>query len=407
MRHHPPFWLVTLLTLISIAPARAQQPGPEPDTFKFRVDYALQTDSNLQRLSASDNVLAKTGRSSTAERIGISTLGVSFNKAYSLQRLELDLSLVDHNYQNFSQYSYTATNYAAAWRWSFTPRLRGSLTSDRNQTLNSFSDYQSGASITKRNLRTTRNTGFEASFDVDGTWSMLAGLARTHQANQQTLGTGEDYSANTASMGVRRASGSNSTLTYNLKTASGKYLNTANNREFDQLDHELRLFWVLTGSTTANLSATYINRSHPDQPLRDYSGFNTGAAVNWSITGKTALAVNWARQLGSYQTGYSNYAQSDRLSLGPIWRIGSKTYLGLRYDLTHINYLGTPPTPSVPTALREDTLRDLTLSFNWQPYQFVALSAALKKSTRDATVANLDPLDYRSTTGTLSADFSF
>ncbi|WP_180127396.1 XrtB/PEP-CTERM-associated polysaccharide biosynthesis outer membrane protein EpsL [Rhodoferax sp. BLA1] len=399
------FWLVTLLALISTTSARAQQQDlvQVQDTLMFRADYTLQSDSNLQRLPASANVSAQTGRDSTAERIGISTLGVSFNKAYSLQRLELDLSVLDYSYQNFSQYSFTATNYAAAWRWSITPRFHGSLTADRLVTPNNPSD---APDVTQRNLRTTSNTGFDAIYDMDGTWSLLAGLSRTNQTNQVALGTGDDYNANTASVGVRRASGSNSVFTYNLKTSSGRYLTaSANNREFDQIDNGVNLSWVLSGNTTANLSAVHIDRNHPSQPQRDYSGFNTGVAINWNITGKTALAASWARQLGSYQTGYSNHTLSNRLSLGPTWRIGSKTYLGLRYDLTYIDYLGAPDAGSI--TQRKDTLRDASLSLNWQPFQFVAFNASLKKSTRDAAVTNLAPLDYSSTVGKLSADFSF
>lgn len=402
MQQYPPFWPVTLLVLFGTLPTWAQ----EQDTLKFHADYTLKTDSNLYRLSSSANSLAVTGRDSAAERIDITTVGMSFNKAYSLQRLELDLSLVDYHYQNFSQFSYTATNYAAAWRWSLTPRFHGSLSTNRQETLNSFSDYQGLTPITQRNLRTTTLSAFDASYDVDGTWSLLTGVSHTNQTNQLTLGTGDDYSANSAGVGVRRTSGSNSTISYNIKTSSGKYLTARTiNNEFNQLDNELRLNWVLSSQTTASLVATHINRSHPSLPQRDYSGFNTGVNLNWNITGKTALAASWVRQLGSYQTSYANYTQTDRLSLGPTWQVGSKTTLGLRYDLTRIDYLGSPP--AVPTAQRQDTLRDTSLTLKWQPYPLVALSASLTKSTRDATVTNLPALDYNSNTGSLSAQLSF
>lgn len=397
-----PYWLMTLLALTSTAPTWAQ----EQDTLKFRVNYTLQTDSNLQRLPSSADVLARTGRNSTVERIGITMVGMSFNKAYSLQRLELDLNLVDYDYQNFSQYSFTAKTYAAAWRWSLTPRFHGSLTSDRKEALNSFSDYQGGASVNQRNLRTTTNSGFDASYEIDGTWGLLAGLFHTNQTSQQTLGTGEEYSANTASVGVRRALGSNSTLSYNIRTSNGQYLtNSANSREYDQLDNELRLYWALSGNTTANLVATYINRSHPSSPQRDYSGLNTSVNVNWAITGKTALVASWVRQLGSYQTSYASYTQTNRLSMGPTWQVGSKTTLGLRYDLSRIDYLGAPT--AVPTAQRQDTLRDTSLTLKWQPYPLVTVIASVAKNTRDATVTNLSALDYRSNVGSVSAQFSF
>lgn len=397
-----PLLPVSMLMCFSVAPVWAQ----EPDTLRLRADHTLKTDSNLYRLSSSDDVLAKTGRDSAAERIAITTVGLSFNKAYSLQRLELDLNLVDYDYQNFNQFSYTANNYAAAWRWSLTPRFHGSLSTARQETLNSFADYQGLTPVDQRNLRVNTTSAFDASYDVDGTWRLLAGVSRINQANQLTLGTGDDYSANSASVGVRRASGSNSTFSYIVKTSSGKYLTTSdNNSEFSQLDNELRLAWVLSGKTSASLMAAHINRSHPSDPRRDYSGFNTGVNITWNVTGKTALAASWVRQLGSYQTSYASYTQADRLSLGPTWQVGRKTTVGLRYDLTRIDYLGA--STAVPAAQRQDTLRDTSLSLKWQPSPLVALSAALTKSTRDATVTNLPPLDYRSHTASLTAQFSF
>lgn len=122
----------TLLFIGCLTPAWAQE---EP-TIRLSAAYARQTDSNLYRLSATSLTNAQTliGRADASEQIGITTLGVNFNKAYSLQRLELGLNLVDYSYQNFSNLSFTAQNYTAAWRWALTPRLTGNLTRERSET---------------------------------------------------------------------------------------------------------------------------------------------------------------------------------------------------------------------------------------------------------------------------------
>ncbi len=405
MQHRTVCFPLAFLVLLGSAPAWAQ------DTLTFRAGYTLQTDSNLYRLPDSANTQALLGRSSAAERIGVSLVGVSFNKAYSLQRLELDLNLVDYSYKNFTNLSFTARNYTAAWRWSLTPRFYGSLTADRKETLNSFSDYQNTSQITQRNQRTNTNTGFDGTYEIDGTWRLLGGFTNTKQTNQVALGTGDDYSADTASLGVRYAASSASALTYTAKTSSGKYLNRTRSNaaalddEFSQLSNELRLYWVLSGNTTANLSAAYVSRSHPNFAQRDYSGLNTSAAVNWAVTGKTALTASYSHELASFQTSYANYTQTDRLSIGPTYQVSPKVFLGLKYGVARIDYLDAPTL--VPTAQRKDTTHDTSLSLNWQPYQKIALSASVQKSTRDATVTNLQPLDYSSTIGTLSAQIDF
>jgi exopolysaccharide biosynthesis operon protein EpsL len=395
MEHRNTFHLGALALLLSSAPAWAQK----QDTVMFNASYALQTDSNLFRLPSGTN---------DAERIGLTTAGISFNKAYSLQRVELDFNLVDYNYQNFSYLSYTAHNYSAAWRWSLTPKFYGSLSTDRQQVLNSFSDYQG---YTQRNLRTNTNNGFDATYEVDGAWRLRAGMTRTSQTNEQTLSTGDDYSANSVNVGTRYAASDNGSVTYTVKASNGKYLNRALSAtntlddEFSELGHEVRVYWVFSGKTNASMYASYTSRSHPHFDQRDFSGLNTGTTVNWDITGKTSLTASYTHALDSYQTSYASYTQTDRLSLGPAWQVRPKVYLGLTYDVARIDYLGAP-TP-VPTAQRKDTTHDTSLSIHWQPYQSINFSASLKRSQRDATLTNLPDLNYDSHIATLAAQATF
>ncbi|MDB5964713.1 MAG: epsL, partial [Polaromonas sp.] len=89
----------------------------ELDTLQFRVGESLQRDSNVFRLSDQANTQAITGRSERADTIAITTLGAKFNKQYGLQRVELDADFEDYRYQRYSNLSFTAVNYAAAWRW--------------------------------------------------------------------------------------------------------------------------------------------------------------------------------------------------------------------------------------------------------------------------------------------------
>lgn len=390
-----PLHIAALALLLSSAPAWAQK----QDTVMFNASYKLQTDSNLFRLPSSDN---------GAEHIGVTTAGISFDKTYSLQRVELDLSLVDHNYQNFSYLSYTAFNYIGAWHWSLTPRFYGILSTNRQQVLNSFSDYQG---FSQRNVRTSTNNGFDATYEVDGAWRLLAGITRTSQTNEQTLSTGEDYSANSVNVGTRYAPSDNRSLTYTVKASHGKYLNralsasSALDDEFSELGNEVRLYWVFSGKTNASIYASYISRSHPHFDQRDFSGLNAGATVKWDITGKTSLTASWTHALSSYQTDYSSYTKTDSLSVGPTWQIRPKVYAGLKYDVAHIDYLGA--LASVPTALRNDTTYDTSLSIHWQPYQALSFSASLKRSRRDANVTNLSDLNYDSHIATLMAEATF
>ncbi|MDO9197557.1 XrtB/PEP-CTERM-associated polysaccharide biosynthesis outer membrane protein EpsL [Rhodoferax sp.] len=395
-------WLTpALLVVFSSAPALAQV----EDTFKLSAAYSQQTDSNLFRLPAGANVTALIGKPSAAEQIGITSLGLNVNKAYSLQRFELSLSLIDYQYQNFSYLSFAAHNYNAAWRWALTPRLHGNFTSERNETLNSFADYQ-GFSV--RNQRTNTNTRFDAEYEIDGPWRLLGGLSESAQTNQQVLLAEGDSSATSADIGLRYAFASGSSISYSFKNANGTYLNRTPSATglyddgFNQTDNALRLHWVISGNTTADISAAHIQRTHPHYAQRDYSGNNAAASLKWNITGKSTLAAGWVREISSYQTASSNYSQTDRFSLGPIWQVSPKAVVRLRHEVAQRDYLA-PPTGQAATR-RSDTTRDTSLSFDWQPYQSLILSASLQNASR---VSNLAGLDYDSNMATLSAQFTF
>lgn len=399
---HRPYWLPpALLIVCCTTPAWAQdEPG-----LKLNAGYARQSDSNLFRLPAGADPVARLGKSSAAEQIGISSAGFKYTMLYSLQRLELDLSLVDYQYQNFSYLSFTAQNYGAAWRWALSPRFTGNLSTDRKQALNSFSDFQG---LNVRNLRTNSNTRFDGTYELDSAWRVIGGASKSSQTNDQPLVAEGDFSATSADVGVRYALASGSALSYTVKNASGSYLNRVQtspgllDETYTQTDNEIKARWVISDKSTAELSAAHISRGHPNFTQRNYSGWNGGINLNWNATGKTALSAGWVRDLSSYQDISTNFIQSDRFYVGPVWQISSKTTLRLRHEVAQRAYLGSP-TGLVATQ-RNDALRNTTLLFDWRPYDYVTLRASHEKAIRSSS---LPDLDYTSNMTALSAQFSF
>jgi exopolysaccharide biosynthesis operon protein EpsL len=395
-------WLTpTLLLAFGAAPAWAQSDGP----LQLKMSYTMQSDSNLLRLPAGASVNTLTGKPGAAERIGVTSVGVDLNKAYSLQRLELNLNLTNYRYQNFSYLSYVAHNYNAAWRWSLTPRFHGSLTSDRAETLNSFADYQG---FNLRNQRTDISRSLDAEYEFGGPLRVVAGVSRSSRTNLQPLVGEGDSSANAADLGLRYLWASGNVLSYSHKNTNGSYSNrllplvAPYDDGFKQLDHDLRLHWVISGQTTADIGLTHINRIHPNYAQSDYSGVNKSINFNWNISGKSALTAGWTRELASYQTGSINYTQTDRFSFGPVWQFSPKTIVRLQLEAARRDYLGT--STAVLARERSDSTRDTSLSLDWRPYRFLSVSAALQNARRSSDQTGFD---YDSKLTTLSAHFIY
>ena len=217
-----------------------------------------------------------------------------------------------------------------------------------------------------------------------------------------------EYRATSVDLGLRYALASGSWLSYALVNSKGQTLNRAiaaaslTDDGYKQTEHQFRAHWAVSGKTSADFSASQLGRAHPNFPQRDYSGFTAGAGINMSLTGKSAVNANWSRELSSYQTATANFIQTDRFSVGPVWQISPKTIVRLRYDIAQRDYSDLPT--AAAAVQRKDTTQDTSLSMEWQPYQFLVVSASLQNSRR---AVNLAGLDYDSNVATLAAQLTY
>jgi exopolysaccharide biosynthesis operon protein EpsL len=375
------------------------------DDLKVIGTLNVMHDSNLFRLPSTANAQALIGKPSLAETTRTTTLGLHYRKDYSLQHVELDLDMVDYHYQTFSYLNFSALNYRGAWNWSYTPHLYGNLTTSRQQALNNFADFQG---FNQRNVRVDTNTRLDATYELDARWRLLGSVSQFGETNQQPLIGQNDYRQTVADVGVSYVLPSSSFASFKSRNTNG----TNTNRplgvvglfddNFAQSENEVELYWSISEKTSADVMFNYLSRKNPSTPQRDYSGASGSARFNWAISGKSTLTAGWTRALSAYQTATTNFSQSDRFYIGPVWQISPKTKASLSLGSTVRNYTGSP---GIAAPLqRRDVDTDASLSFDWQPRRFVAFNASLQNARRSS---NLPGLDYTSNMISLSAQFSF
>lgn len=402
--------LLALGLLVPVTNGALAQPTEPPDTLTLRAAYTLLYDSNLFRLPQATDPLATLGRDSLDEQIAISTVGIRLDKRYSLQRVQLDLSLVDYRYTHFSDLNFTARNYNAAWNWALTPRLRGNLVTQRQQSLSSYADVQ-GFSRQNQSTRTLQRLDFL--YELDGAWRVLGGVARASQTDVSQLEEQDNTRTRSVDVGLRRDFVSGSHMGYTLRRAQGEYLwhdpstppgpgQGMVGSTFEQMSHEWRLHWVWSAKTTADIAATYLDRQHPGRPERDFSGVNALASVSWKASGKTTVVAAVSRDLASYQTASSNYVQTDRLSVGPVWQVSAKTTVRLRHSVAQRSFHGNPF--ALADNPRRDRTHDTSVFVDWAVQRTVLVSASLAHATRSS---NTPGLDFSSNRAQITAQISF
>lgn len=354
------------------------------DAIKMRAGLTALVDNNFLRSSAA---------SAVSERVTSQTLGITLAVPVSLQRFELDASIVGNQHQTLTNFDYTAQNYNAAWQWGFTPQLRGSLTSTRAESLNSAGD---SLNPNLRNKNTTQSTALSAAYDLGGPWQATAGLSNTSTVNERALIGQTDNRSSGVNAGLRYTQPSGNSWAYSLQSAMG-----ASGSDYTSTTHDLSGTWVLSGNTSVKGNMALLQQHFGVAPQFDFSGTSGALMVTWRATGKTSVTAGWQRSLTSYQTAGTTHAQTDSYTAGPVWQMSPKTSLRLQYRYAVRDDRGNPT--GAPTA-RQDRTQDTSLSYSWQPHPLATLSATVGDFARSSNVANAD---YTARQITLAAQFAF
>lgn len=354
------------------------------DTFNMRAGVSVLNADNFFRSPAA---------TATSERVISQNIGVNVAVPYSLQRFELDASLIGNQHQNFSNFDYTAQNYNAAWWWSLTPRLRGSITSTRGETLNAAND---NVDPNQRNKVTTQSSALSAAYELGGPWQLTAGVSNSATINERAVIGQTDNRSGGFNLGVRYAPASGNSVDYSLQVARG---NSAN--DYSSTTHNISSAWTLSGNSSLNVRLAHLQQKFSIAPQFDYTGLNGGVSFSWRVTGKTSLTAGWQRDLAGYQTAGTTHTKTDAFTLSPSWLISAKSSLKLQYRNAVRDDQGNPS--GIPSD-RQDRLRDLSLTYGWQPRPSATLSATMSESTRSSSVSNADFIVRQLS---LSAQFTF
>lgn len=382
--------------------------APDPDggdALQFHVDERLSYDDNLFRLPAAVAPATNDGNTERASQIRIDSVGFSWDKQYSLQRIHADARMEHHQYSNHGFLNFNSVNGSLAWNWSLTPHLTGVLSADRNQVLNSFSDFRNQAS---RNLRTNESRVASADYEIEGSWHVLVALLDYASVSDNKLLPVEDtFRSHGAQAGVKYILPSGSYLSYLERSERGEYPGQGGqsqaliDTEFTQRTHEILALWNFSEKTLFNARISNSERTHPNFSQRDFSGTAGRLDVTWKPTAKIGMVLSLGRDLTSYQTGYSNYIDSNALSITPTWIVSDKTQLKGRFSRSTRDYRGEP---FGSVTMRKDTINSAQLEFDWQAMRNIALAAMLQHDKRDS---NYPGFGFTDTTATLSIRIAF
>jgi exopolysaccharide biosynthesis operon protein EpsL len=392
------------------------------DTFNVTGGTTFLYDTNVFRLSPLIPPALVTGQDTRADLIITTTGTLSLNKHYSMQRFEVNGSLVDNRYHNFDYLNFLGKNGTAVWHWYLTPYFYGKLTGNHREALQNFADITGLLNSTTKNLRTDNNARFDAVLELDGAWRLIGGLAYDVRTNSRLLVQDFDNTVLSVEGGIRYAFLSGSSLTYKVRQGYGEFYkrpvpNEASlfDTQFDETEHELRLIWPVTGKSSIDARVGHYARKHPHIPVRDFDGFVGNFNLNWAVTSKTRAVLGWSRDLSNFQLApgsfqgspyyepfSTSYVSMNRVFFAPVWQITEKVALRLRYDYILRDHLGA--VESLPGGNRTDTQHSGLIALDWQPLRALFISGALQRDHRSSDHRGFD---FNSSAASVSARLNF
>jgi len=395
-------WLILLSGFIPTASAQGQD-----RPLKLLLDTSLVWDANLFRApeSNTDPQLASRGLSGRSDRIATTHFGLRFDKSYAQQRITFDAGQSATRYDKFAFLDSNAFNYKGAWQWHLTPRISGTLSADRSESLVGFDDTR----VLTRNVSITTNRGLTLDAWLFGGWHLLGGLSQTVQKSEALFAPRPDFTQRTWEYGFKYITGSQNSISLVERRSRG--VNTGQAVDFVNLidsgftvrDYVLAGNWRLSGKSTLSGQLTHTARRNNNIPQRDFSGVSSNLQYGWSPTGKLSLAVSAGRSIAPFTSGTASSSRvEDSLTFSPTWTPTSRTSLQLNASQRVSSFPGAGGLAAGPA--RRDTLRSLQLTASWTPHTRVTLSATVQRDRRQSSDG---ALSYEDAIARVTASLAF
>lgn len=363
----------------------------ELDTLQFNAAINKAWDNNLFRISNNE----------VSDQITTYTAGVRLDKRYSLQRFVINLNYIDYKYQRNDFLDFNTVNHDAAWQWSLTPSLSGTLSSVKTKALNGFSDFRQFT----QNIRTTTTNQFRAEYSPYKVWSFIAGLTDTTLENSQTFNAQADYEATAFDYGARYNFASGTNMTFLGHRRNGKFERDINpaflfDNGFNESEFEFDVVFKATGKSNLSSKLAYLSREYDNYSTRDYDAWLGFIRYDVLLTGKIKAGANLARSVGPFETFYSTYSLTDSLDVNLSYSYSDKLTVSLNGRVAERDFRN-----GVISGLpkRDDKERSFGGSVNWQPIKNISLILNSTKSNRNSS-SGYNNFDFDDITTSINID---
>jgi len=319
----------------------------------------------------------------TAEEYRTGYIGLRVNKLYSQQRFLVDVTRSTYNYNHLTYLNYKAWDYNAAWQWTLTPRLTGSISADRKESQVPYFDYPG----VERNIRISENQRVNLDGGLGYGLHLLLGAWRTTQRSTVPFAAQADYRITYGEAGLKYVVSPINTLSFIYRNGRGKYyhrdidINVDLDNGFRQREYEVQHNAVLTGRSTLTGRLTALERRHDHFSQLDSSGWGGSVDYGWNTSGKLGISLRAQRNLVPSFDVNTTHRVDRALSATPIWQVTSRTTATLFLARTKTDYLGEGGANATGEQ-RQDHYSNIDFNLAWASTRYLSLTAGWQQLRR-------------------------
>ena len=309
-----------------------------------RVGGSLSYDSNLFRTP-----------DASSERYATAYVGLSIDKAYAQQRFRLDVTETAYRYDNFSHLDFEALNYLGAWNWQLGPRIGGTLSATRAQSLVDYSEFRKPGEL---NMRTTENFAAGADAWLFGGWHLTGALSRVQQPLLGALPAGGQLPRERRRGRRELGRRSGNWLAFNLRELDGRIRRPparpggAPRRRLPAARDRGARRVALHRQVEPRGRAAWIDYRSDHFSERDFSGLAAQAEVFLAGRREARPDAGLAREVEPWTEARRATVWTQRVTLGADWQAAARTTLRLEARRGESDF--RRPLPGFAGTLRHD-----------------------------------------------------
>lgn len=392
---------VSVLVALALYPFSQSTMADTDDAWNVYAGVTTYFDNNLFRRDSGSEI---------DDQILSTYVGANVDKTWSRQRLRLNATLSDNQYKYNDQLDYPGKDLDLTWSWGITSRIRGEVTADYSETINSFVDFSS----TTKNIRTTEGYGLELDWKILGRWWLITEGSFYEQENSAIFLAESDFSTESLDLGIKYETPKGNHINLVHRTSDGEYDNRAVNpvalidSGFDQERTEFQWLWQFGGHTALTGTLGYLERTHDHYSERDFEGPVGGLNLRWQASGAVQFDVSVKQNLVSYQSSpitdinlivrgdafyNSSYYTLRSVEIAPHWQISHRIGANMRLAREHREYAGGLIPYDGPFSAfsdRDDKLNTYSLGFYWSPIDLLRLDLSLRHEDRQSNRIRAD-----------------